>query len=82
MAESVLVQTVSDLLLTIAGLGRLTAYGLLTREKFLKNLNSLLSPEEEAFGRRTRRLSLLLSLAPELFAFHMLLWEATLKPLA
>ena len=44
MAESVLVQTVSDLLLTIAGLGRLTAYGLLTREKFLKNLNSLAQP--------------------------------------
>lgn len=81
-AESALVQTVSDLLLTITGLGRLHACGRLNRDQFVRNLNNLLSPEGESTKHLTSRLCLLLSLAPELFAFYMLFWEAVLKPLA
>jgi hypothetical protein len=82
IAESVLVQGVSDLLLTVTGLARLTANGLLSREKYLQRLGVLLNPEGEQCARRTHRLCLLLSLAPELFAFYMLFWDATLKPQA
>ncbi|MCG3777053.1 MAG: hypothetical protein JW395_3929 [Nitrospira sp.] len=82
IAESVLVQVVSDLILTVTGLARLAANGLLSREIYFESLNFLLSPEGTSLSRRTHRLSLLLSLAPELFAFYMLFWEATLKPRA
>jgi hypothetical protein len=81
-AETIFAQMLSDILMTMAGLGRLNACGLLRREDFFKRLIALLSPEGDALERRTGRLSLCLSLAPELFAFHMLFWEATLKPLA
>ncbi len=80
IAESVLVQAVSDLLLTVAGLGRLTANGLLSRAIYLKKLELLLNPKQASLAQRTYRLCLLMSLAPELFAFYMLLWEVTLKP--
>ena len=82
IAESVLVQTVSDLLLTITGLARLAGNGLLSRANYLQRLAFLLSPEGTSLARRTHRLCLLISLAPELFAFYMLFWEATLKPRA
>ena len=82
IAESVLVQVISDLLLTVTGLARLTANGLLNRDLYLHRLESLLSPEGTSLARRTHRLCLLLSLAPELFAFYMLFWEVTLKPRA
>jgi hypothetical protein len=80
IAESVLVQVVSDLLLTVTGLGRLTANGLLSCENYLQGLEAVLSPGRASLANRTHRLCLLMSLAPELFAFYMLFWEATLKP--
>jgi hypothetical protein len=80
IAESVLVQVVSDLLLTVTGLGRLTANGLLSCENYLQRLEAVLSPGRASLANRTHRLCLLMSLAPELFAFYMLFWEATLKP--
>jgi hypothetical protein len=81
IAESVLVQVVSDLL-TVTGLARLTANGLLGRANYLTGLEFLLNPERASLTHRTHRLCLLMSLAPELFAFYMLFWEATLKPRA
>lgn len=82
IAESVLVQTVSDLLLTVTGLARLAGNGLLSRANYLKGLENLLNPQRASLAHRTHRLCLLMSLAPELFAFYMLFWEATLKPRA
>ncbi len=81
IAESSLVQTVCDLLLCINGLGRSVGYGLLSRELFMERINTLLSPRRNSVAQRTTRLSLLASLAPEMFSFFMLYWEATLKPL-
>lgn len=80
IAESVLVQVVSDLLLTVAGLARLAANGMLSHELYLKRLEDVLTPEGPSLARRVHRLCLLMSLGPELFAFYMLFWEATLKP--
>ncbi len=82
IAESALVQVVSDLLLTVTGLARLTGHGLLSRTDFVRRLGELLTPEGPSLSRRTHRLCLLMSLAPELFAFYMLFWESTLKPRA
>lgn len=82
IAESALVQVVSDLLLTITGLARLAASGLLKRSQYLKALESLLAPEQASLAHKTHRMCLLISLAPELFAYYMLFWEATLKPIA
>lgn len=82
IAESVLVQNISDLLLTITGLARLAANCRLSRENYLKHLEFLLKPEGGSLALRTHRLCLLMSLAPELFAFYMLFWEAVLKPCA
>jgi len=79
-AESGLVQVVSDLLLTVTGLARLTANGLLSPEHYCQRLDELLCPEGASLTRRVHRLCLLMSLAPELFAFYMLFWEATMKP--
>lgn len=81
IAESELVQGVSDILLTVTGLARLNANGLIEREVYLNSLGKLIS-EDGNLAHRTSRLCLLLSLAPELFAFYMLLWEVTLKPRA
>ena len=81
-AETHFALKVSDLLITLTGLGRLRAHRLLDGESFLRHISDLLGPEGDSLGRRTQRLCLLLSLAPELFAFYMLFWEATLKPRA
>lgn len=82
IAESEMVQVVSDILLLITGMARLNAAGLISRSQYMTWLKSLLTPEGDHLERRIRRLCLLLSLAPELFAFYMLFWEAVLKPLA
>jgi hypothetical protein len=82
IAESEMVQVVSDLLLLITGMARLNAAGLIGRSQYKEMLKSLLSPEGNHVERRIRRLCLLLSLAPELFVFYMLFWEVVLKPQA
>lgn len=80
IAESEMVQVVSDLLLLIGAMARLNAARLVSRSQYMTSLNYLLTPEGDNLERRIRRFCLLLSLAPELFAFYMLFWEAVLKP--
>lgn len=82
IAESEMVQVVSDLLLLIGAMARLHAAGLISRSQYMTWLKKLLTPEGDHLERRIRRFCLLLSLAPELFAFYMLFWEAVLKPTA
>ena len=82
IAESEMVQVVSDLLLLISAMARLRAAGIISRRQYTALLKKLLTPEGDHLERRIRRFCLLLSLAPELFAFYMLFWEAVLKPLA
>jgi hypothetical protein len=81
-AESPLVQTISDALLAIAGLGRLCAAGRISPNTLRDKLRTLLAAPPQERATRIHRLCLLLSLAPELFAFYMLMWEAVLKPKA
>ncbi len=78
-AETHFALKVSDLVMTLTGLARLCAHRLLDRDTFLRRIADLLGPDGDSLGRRTQRLCLLLSLAPELFAFYMLFWEAVLK---
>ncbi len=82
MAECELVQSVSDILLLIAGMARLKAAGLISRDVYKGWLRSLLVSGDSDTERRIRRFCLLLSLSPELFAFYMLFWESALKPQA
>ena len=82
IAESEMVQVVSDLLLLISAIARLRAADMISRKQYTALLKKLLTPEGDHLERRIRRFCLLLSLAPELFAFYMLFWEAVLKPLA
>lgn len=81
-AEDPLIQSVSDSLLAVAGFGRLCAAGRIDRNHLKERMRQLLGGEKNLSGRalRIERLCLLLSLAPELFAFHMLLWDIVLKP--
>jgi hypothetical protein len=77
-----LLQTISDALLAVAGLGRLCANDRIDRDRMKRSMRSLFGGDPGVAGRNTRihRLCLLLSLAPELFAFHMLFWDLVLKP--
>lgn len=82
IAESEMVQAVSDILFLIAGMARMNSANLLTRAQYKELLKTLIFPDHNYLERRIRRICLLLSLAPELFAFYMLFWEAVLKPQA
>ncbi len=82
VAESEMVQAVSDILLVITAMARLNTAGLMSRAEYKLLLKTLLSPESKHLDIRIRRLCLLQSLAPELFAFYMLFWEAVIKPKA
>jgi hypothetical protein len=81
VAQSELVQMISDALLSITAMARMNSSGLLERKDYRELLQILLNPEAEDVALRFKRLCLLLSLGPELFSFYMLFWEAALKPL-
>jgi len=82
IVEMDLAEEAALVLCAVAGLGRLAAGGLLTGEEYLQHLVDLFKTDDATAEDICDRLSLVLGLGPEVFAFFMLFWELLLKPKA
>ncbi|MDC0267834.1 hypothetical protein OAK97_00850, partial [bacterium] len=79
VVEMDLAKEVALVLCAVAGLGRLAAGGFLSYEQYQQQLLTIFKTHDDRGELSCDRLSLVLGLGPEVFAFYMFFWELLLK---